>query len=139
MPPAILRGPRSAPVPAELLHDQAQGEPLARIVESGRGRLGIGRGPGRVAGSEGGLGRTEVEVGQAAGHGLVRANDLVQAQRAFVVGQCVRPGVQALGDGRGLQGRALGLGQLVRGQVVASAAAGCGSGSRRHAAARAAW
>ena len=107
-----------AAVAAELLHDQAQGRPLARIVEHRRGGLGVGGGSDRIAGGEGGLGGADVQVREPAAD-LVRADDLVQARARIRSGPArPRPASSVLGGGGGLQGGALRLGQLVGGEVV---------------------
>ena len=88
-----------APVAAQPLHHQAQGQSLVGIVQGRRRGFAIGLGPGRIAGGERGLGGPHVQVRERR-HGLLVANDLVQVQRLLVVGQGVRSGVERLG-GRG--------------------------------------
>ena len=108
---------RRAPVAAELLHDQAQGEALVRVVQGGRGCLTVGLGAGRVPGGECGLGGPDVQVWEPR-HALLETHDLVQGQSLLVVGQGVGAGIEGFGGrGRG-QRRLLGLGQLVGRKVV---------------------
>ena len=106
-----------APVAAQRLHHESKGGSLSWIVEDGRGRFGIGRGPGRLACGEGGLGRSDVQIRQARDR-LIVGDDLVEAQGQLVVSQRDRTGVDRLRRGSRRQGRVLGGRQVAGGQVV---------------------
>ena len=118
--------PGRAPVSSQPLHDQPQRQPLAWIVQGGRGCLGVSHGTSRFTGSEGRLGGTNLEFGQLR-RGLRRPDDLVQREGSLVVSKRVRTRFVRLGDRRSRERSLDGLLQLIRRQVVDQ----CGAWLRR--------
>ena len=125
---ALVRGERSFVIPgraavvAELLHDEAQRQPFARIVEACGSGFGIGGGSGGFAGAERGLTGAQIQVRQPV-VGLSLAGDFEEAEGRFVVDDRVRARIQFFGFERGFERGVLRVGQLMGGEVMG---VGCG-------------